>query len=104
MFSLYSPAPPRQPPRGKRSAGSARTRLLLEHLEDRCLLSGTVTITSIQGPSTTSAAVPVAVEGQAASPSLNAAFTDTNAVAPTPANLIVTINYGDGTTVSNQPG
>jgi hypothetical protein len=61
-----------------------------------------VAITSIQGPSTTSATVPAATEGQAASPSINAAFTDTNAVAP--ANLTVTINYGDGTTVSNQPG
>ncbi len=76
--------------------------MILEPLEDRCLLSGTVTITEIQGTSTTSVAVPAATEGQLASPSINAAFTDTNAVAP--ANLTVTINYGDGTTVSNQAG
>jgi hypothetical protein len=71
-------------------------------LEDRCLLSGTVTITAIQGPSTTSATVPAATEGQPATPSISAAFTDTNGVAPS--DLIVTIDYGDGTTVSNQPG
>jgi hypothetical protein len=71
-------------------------------LEERCLLSGTVTITSLQGPSTTSTVVPAATEGALATPSINASFTDTNAV--TPANLAVTINYGDGTTASNQPG
>lgn len=102
MFSLHSPTPRWQGLRGKRPAHPPRTRLNVEQLEDRCLLSGTVTITSIQGPSTTSATVPAATEGQLVSPSINAAFTDTNAV--TPANLIVTINYGDGTTVSNQPG
>jgi hypothetical protein len=80
-----------------------KTRLRLETLEDRCLLSGTVTITSLQGPSTTSAAVPVATEGAPANPSVNATFTDTNAV--TPANLTVTVNYGDGTLLqSNQAG
>jgi hypothetical protein len=71
-------------------------------LEERCLLSGTVTITSLQGPSTTSTSVPAATEGALAAPSIAATFTDTNHV--TPANLTVTINYGDGTTVSNQPG
>jgi hypothetical protein len=79
------------------------TRLLLEPLEDRNLLSGTVTITALQGPDTLSAAVPVATEGTLASPSLNATFTDTNAV--TPSNLTVTVNYGDGTPLSsNQAG
>ncbi len=102
MFSPFSPAPRRRGLRGKRPYHPARTRLFLEQLEDRCLLSGTVTITAIQGPSTTSATVPAATEGQLASPSINAAFTDTNAVAP--AKLTVTINYGDGTTVSNQAG
>jgi hypothetical protein len=102
MFSPFSPAPRRRGLRGKRPYHPARTRLILEELEDRCLLSGTVTIASIQGPSTTSTVVPAATEGQVASPSINAAFTDTNAVAP--ANLTVTINYGDGTTVSNQAG
>jgi hypothetical protein len=102
MFSHFSPAPRRRGLRGKRPYRPARARLILEQLEDRCLLSGTVTISSIQGPSTTSTVVPAATEGQPASPSINAAFTDTNAVAP--ANLTVTINYGDGTTVSNQAG
>jgi hypothetical protein len=86
-----------------RCATPATTRPNLETLEDRCLLSGTVTITAIQGPDTLSAVVPVATEGQLASPSLNATFTDTNAV--TPANLTVTVNYADGTPVqSNQAG
>ncbi len=102
MFSPFSPMSRRRGPRGQRAVRPARTRLVLEQLEDRCLLSGTVTITSIQGPSTTSAIVPAATEGQVANPSINAAFTDTNAVSP--ANLAVTINYGDGTAVSNQPG
>jgi hypothetical protein len=79
-----------------------RARPHVERLEDRCLPSGTVTITSLQGPSTTSAAVPVAAEGALASPSLQAAFTDTNAV--TPSNLTVTIDYGDGTTPSTNQG
>jgi hypothetical protein len=75
----------------------------LEVLEDRCMPAGTVTITALQAPSTLSAAVPAATEGQLASPSLNAAFTDTNAVAP--GNLTVTVNYGDGTPVqSNKAG
>jgi hypothetical protein len=87
----------------KMRAAKRASRLRLEVLEDRCLLSSTVTITSIQGPSTLSAAVPAAVEGALASPSLNAVFTDTNAV--TPANLNVTVDYGDGTPFSsNQPG
>lgn len=102
MFSQFSPMSRRRGPRGQRAARPTRTRLTLEQLEDRCLLSGTVTITAIQGPSTKSATVPSATEGQVANPSINAAFTDTNAV--TPGNLTVTINYGDGTTVSNQPG
>jgi hypothetical protein len=77
--------------------------LHLERLEDRCLLNGTVTITAIQGPDTLSATVPAAVEGTLASPSLNASFTDTNAVSP--ANLTVTVAYGDGTPFSsNQAG
>jgi hypothetical protein len=79
-----------------------RTGLRLETLEDRCLLSGTVTITSIQGPSSTSATVPIATEGAPAAPSLNATFTDTNAVAP--ANLTIAVNYGDGTTPSTNQG
>jgi hypothetical protein len=44
----------------------------------------------------------VATEGALASPSVNATFTDTNAVAP--ANLTVTVNYGDGTTPSTNQG
>jgi hypothetical protein len=102
MFSPFSPAPRRRGLRGKRPYHPARTRLILEELEDRFLLSGSVTITSVQGPSTTSTAVPAATEGQVASPSINAVFTDTNAVAP--AKLTIIINYGDGTTVSNQAG
>jgi hypothetical protein len=46
--------------------------------------------------------VPAATEGSLASPSLNAAFTDTNAV--TPSALTVTVNYGDGTPVSTNQG
>jgi hypothetical protein len=78
------------------------TRLVLEELEERCLLSSTVAITAIQGPSTASTTVPAATEGQAATPSINATFTDTNGVAPSA--LTVTIDYGDGTIASNQPG
>jgi hypothetical protein len=75
----------------------------LEQLEIRCVPAGSVTITAVQGPDTLSAAVPVAIEGQLASPSLNATFTDTNAV--TPAILTVTVDYGDGTPISsNQAG
>jgi hypothetical protein len=74
----------------------------LEALEDRWLPSGTVTITALQGPSTTSTAVPVATEGALASPSVNATFSDTNAVAP--GQLTVTINYGDGTPASTNQG
>src|ERR1700686_4551465 len=44
--------------------------------------SGTVTITAIQGPSAISTVLPMAVEGAVTSPSLNAAFTDTNALSP----------------------
>src|SRR5579871_3468069 len=75
-----------------------QTRLHLEQLEERCLLSGTVTITSIQGPSSTSPAVSQATEGAVAVPSLNATFTDTNALPPSA--LTVQINYGDGTPLS----
>jgi hypothetical protein len=90
--------PSRPSPRSRRP----KTCLRLETLEDRCLLSGTVIITSLQGPSTTSATVPAATEGNLASPSFNATFTDTAAVAP--ANLTVTVNYGDGTTPSTNQG
>jgi hypothetical protein len=90
----------------KKKAGLARphnrARPRLEALEDRCLPSGTVTIASLQGPSTTSALVPVAAEGSLAGPSLNATITDTNAVAPS--KLTVTINYGDGTPASTNQG
>jgi hypothetical protein len=79
-----------------------RARLHLERLEDRLTPAGTVTITSLQGPSTTSAAVPVGTEGALTAPSLNATFTDTNAV--TPSNLTVTIDYGDGTPPSTNQG
>jgi hypothetical protein len=75
---------------------------MVELLEDRVVPAGTVTITAIQGPATTSAAVPIATEGTPATPSLNATFTDTNAVAPN--QLTVTINYGDGTTPSTNQG
>ncbi|HEY7308858.1 MAG TPA: hypothetical protein VH643_05765, partial [Gemmataceae bacterium] len=102
MFSPSAPVPWRRGEGVKCPARPPRTRPTLEPLEDRCLLSGTVTITAIQGPSTTSATVPAATEGQPATPSISAAFTDTNGVAPS--DLIVTIDYGDGTTVSNQPG
>jgi hypothetical protein len=75
---------------------------MIELLEDRVVPAGTVTITAIQGPNSTSAAVPIATEGTPATPSLNATFTDTNAVAP---NLLtVTIDYGDGTTPSTNQG
>jgi hypothetical protein len=80
-----------------------RVLLGVEHLEDRRVLAGTVTITAVQGPNTLSAAVPVSTEGTLASPSFNGTFTDTNAI--TPANLTVTVNYGDGTPFSsNQAG
>jgi hypothetical protein len=85
------------------NAGSVRARLAAEALEDRAVPAGTVTITAVQGPDTLSAAVPVATEGALASPSINGTFTDTNAV--TPANLTVTVDYGDGTPISsNQAG
>ncbi len=102
MSSPFTPAFWGRRPHAGAFGRRAQTRLILEQLEERCLLSGTVTINSIQGPSTTSASVPAATEGALAAPSINASFTDTNGV--TPANLTVTINYGDGTTVSNQPG
>src|SRR5271166_3070672 len=85
-----------------RRDGRTATCPNLEALEDRCLLSGTVTITSVQGPSSTSTAVPIATEGMPATPSINATFTDTNALAPSA--LTVTINYGDGTTPSSNQG
>src|SRR5437660_4326657 len=91
---------PRSAPRGVDRR--RKTRLYVEALEARCLLSGTVTITAIQGPSTLSTAVPIASEGSIASPSLNATFTDTNALLP--ALITVTINYGDGTPVSTNQG
>jgi hypothetical protein len=74
----------------------------VELLEDRVVPAGTVTITAVQGPDTTSTAVPIATEGSPATPSINAAFTDTNAVAPS--QLTVTIDYGDGTTPSTNQG
>jgi hypothetical protein len=86
----------------RRAFKRPKRELGLEHLEDRCLLSGTVLITSLQAPSTLSAVVPAATEGTLAAPSLNATFTDTNAVAPSA--LTVTIDYGDGTPVSTNQG
>jgi hypothetical protein len=102
---LFSPWRSLLTPRRRRAAARhPRSRLRLETLEDRCLLAGTVTITSVQGPGSSPTATPVAIatEGQSG-PSLSATFTDTNALAP---NLLrVTVNYGDGTAVSsNQPG
>jgi hypothetical protein len=80
-----------------------RPRLHLERLEDRCVPS--VTVTSVIGPSTVSASVPVAVEGVAAIPALNAAFTDTTSLSASQYN--VTVDYGDGvppsTTVNPAP-
>jgi hypothetical protein len=70
-------------------------------LEDR--LVPTITLTSVQGPSTTSAAVPAATEGAPAAPSIQATFTDTNTTLGF-AQYAVTIDYGDGTTpVTNNP-
>src|SRR5262245_47978183 len=88
--------------KGRAPAVRPCRRPRLEPLEDRWLPSGTVTITDLQGPSTTSDTVPVAVEGARAAPSVNATFTDTNAVAPSA--LTVTVNYGDGTTASTNQG
>jgi hypothetical protein len=86
-----------------RKARRSTVRLHVERLEDRLAPAGTVTITAVQGTDTLSATVPVATEGQSANPSINATFTDTNAV--TPANLTVTVDYGDGTAFSsNQAG
>src|SRR6516225_9880919 len=86
-----------------KNSGTVQARLAAEALEDRVVPAGSVTITAVQGPNSLSASVPVATEGALASPSLNATFTDTNAV--TPANLTVRVNYGDGTPVSsNQAG
>jgi hypothetical protein len=86
-----------------KNSGTVQARLTAEALDDRVVPAGSVTITAVQGPNTLSASVPVATEGALASPSLNATFTDTNAV--TPANLMVRVNYGDGTPVSsNQAG
>jgi hypothetical protein len=79
-----------------------RAFLQVENLEDRCVLASSVTITSIQGPDSLSATVPIATEGLPANPSLNATFTDTNH--PAPANLTVTVDYGDGTTPSTNQG
>src|SRR5262245_3464225 len=84
--------------RTRPSGRPTRTRLVLEQLEDRCLLTGTVTITAIQGPSSTSAAVPAATEGLLASPSLMATFTDTSGLSA--ADLTAQVNHGDGTPVS----
>jgi hypothetical protein len=62
-----------------------------------------ITLTSVQGPSTTSVAVPAATEGAPAAPSIQATFTDTNTTLGS-AQYAVTINYGDGTTpVTNNP-
>jgi hypothetical protein len=84
--------------RGNRRSRLAR--LQLESLEDRCVPS--ITLTSVLGPSTTSAALPAATEG-APGPSLQATFTDTNTTLGS-AQYAVTINYGDGTTpVTNNP-
>jgi hypothetical protein len=88
--------------RRSRASRQSQCRLSLEHLEDRSCPAGTVTITSLLGPSTLSAVVPAAIEGSLASPSLNATFTDTNALAPS--HLTVTVNYGDGTPVSTNQG
>jgi hypothetical protein len=75
--------------------------LCLELLESRRVPAGSVVITSIAAPGMS--IVPVASEGALASPSLNATFTDSNA--PAPANLTVTVDYGDGTPFSsNQSG
>jgi hypothetical protein len=57
-----------------------------------------VTITSIQGPSSTSATVPQATEGALATPSLVAAFTDTNSLSAS--ELTAQVNYGDGSPLS----
>jgi hypothetical protein len=71
-----------------------RAGLHLEPLEAREVPS--ITLTSVQGPSTTSVTVPVATEGAAATPALQASFTDTNTTLG--ANqYTVAVNYGDGT-------
>src|SRR5260370_20568823 len=103
---LFSPWRSLLTPRRRQRAAvrHPRSRLRLETLEDRCLLSGTVTITSVQGPGSSPTALPVAIATEGLSgPSLSAAFTDTNALAP---NLLnVPVNYHDGTALSsNQPG
>ena len=64
--------------------------------------AGTVTITSIQGPSASSTVLPAAVEGAVTNTSLDAVFTDTNALRP--ALINVAINYGDGTPASTNQG
>src|SRR5262249_20698542 len=65
-------------------------RLWLEPLEDRRLLAGNVTITSVT--------IPQATEGLLSSPALTADFTDTSGIAA--AGLSATIDYGDGTALA----
>jgi hypothetical protein len=104
MFSSYYRSfRNRRPQSDSSKTRRSKVRLQVEQLEARLVLSSSVTITAIQGPDTLSAAVPVATEGQLASPSLNATFMDTNHVSPP--NLNVTVDYGDGTPFSsNQAG
>jgi hypothetical protein len=59
----------------------------MEHLEERRLMAGNVTITSVT--------IPQATEGLLSSPGLTAAVTDTSGIAA--AGLTATIDYGDGT-------
>jgi hypothetical protein len=75
-FSNRRPQPVRRP----------RSRLLLESLEDRRLMAGNVTITSVTLPPTS--------EGVLTSPALTANVTDTAGVAAN--QLTATIDYGDG--------
>jgi Domain of unknown function (DUF4214) len=65
-------------------------RLWLEPLEERRLLAGNVTITSVT--------IPQATEGLLSSPALTADFTDTSGIAA--AGLSATIDYGDGTALA----
>jgi hypothetical protein len=92
----------RRAARPSRRRGPHLCCLQFDQLEERVVPVSSVTITSLQGPSTLSATVPVATEGLPANPSLNATFTDTNHVAP--ALLTVTVDYGDGTPPSTNQG
>jgi hypothetical protein len=95
MFqSWYRRQVRRIPQSSLRRGRRLRAPLQLESLEDRCLMTGNVTIGSVLLPGF---GLPQATEGQLGS-SLSANFTDTAGVAAD--QLTAVIDYGDGTTAA----